>query len=53
MKTFRRPRKMHNRQPRPLEIAPVQPLIFVVVAVAVGRLFDLGNVPLDADQSDS
>ena len=53
MKTLGRPSKMHNRQPRPSEIAPVQPFIFVVVAVAVGRLFDLGNVPLDADQSDS
>lgn len=55
MKTLGRPSKMDDRQPRALEIAPVQPFIFVVVVVvvAVGRRFDLRDVPLDADQSDS
>lgn len=53
METFGRPCKMYNGQPRPLEITPVQPLVFIVIAVAVGGLFDLRDVPLDADQSDS
>lgn len=54
MEAFGGPCKVHNGQPRPLEIAPVQPLVFVVVvSVAVGRRFDLRDVPLDADQSDS
>jgi hypothetical protein len=53
MKTFGRPSKVHDRQSRPLEVAPVQPFIFIIVVVAVGRLFDFRDVPLDADQSDS
>lgn len=54
MKTLGRPCKVHNGQPRALEATPVQPLFFIViVAVAVGGRFDLRDVPLDADQSDS
>lgn len=53
METLGRPSKMDDGQPRPLEIAPVQPFIFIIIAIAVGRRFDFGNVPLDADQSDS
>lgn len=56
MEAFGGPCKVHNGQSRALEIAPVQPLVFIVVvvaSVAVGRRFDLRDVPLDADQSDS
>jgi hypothetical protein len=53
MKAFGRPRKVHDGQSRSLEITPVQPLICIIVVIAVGRLFDFRNVPLDADQSDS
>ena len=55
MEAFGSPCKVNNGQPRALEIAPVQPLVFIVVvaSVAVGRRFDLRDVPLDADQSDS
>jgi hypothetical protein len=53
MKALGRPCEVHDRQSRPLEIAPVQPFVFIIVVVAVGRLFDFRDVPLDADQSDS
>ena len=44
--------EVDDRQSRALEIAPVQSFLFVIV-VTIGRLFDLRDVPLDADQSDS
>lgn len=53
MKTLGRPCKMHNGQPRALEIAPVQPFIFVIFAIVIGRRFDFRDVPLNADQSNS
>lgn len=53
MKTPRSARKVNDWQPRTLETAPVQTVIFVVVPVASTRHFDLRDVPLDADQSDS
>jgi hypothetical protein len=53
MKASRRPCEVDNGQPRALEIAPVQTIIFIVVVMAGIRHFDLGDVPLDADQSDS
>lgn len=53
MKAPRCPRKVNNRQPRTLEIAPIQAVVFIVVFIAVSRHFDLRDMPLDADQSDS
>lgn len=52
MEAPRRSSKMNNRQPLAPEIAPIHVGPFVVVVASVG-CFDLGDVPLDADQSDS
>lgn len=52
MEAPRRSSKMDNWQPLSLKIAPVHVGPFVVIIASVG-CFDLGDVPLDADQSDS
>lgn len=52
METPRRAREMYDRQSLALEVTPVHAVFFFIVVVGA-RCFDFGDVPLDADQSDS
>lgn len=52
VETPRRPREMHNWQSLALEITPVHAVFFFIVVMGAW-CFDFGDVPLDADQSDS
>jgi hypothetical protein len=47
------PCEVDDGQPLALEIAPVQTVVFIVIAMAGIWHFDLRDVPLDSDQSDS